>query len=124
MEVVLDGVSPPLQVSGIVKDQGKKKKCRMLDEGREVYNLLERERRRELNVASASLRENIPSKQIILDAALDYCRGLARKLDRLERIQEKELKRRRELLEQLAMMQSQNQIITGESSLESLLFVP
>ena len=96
----------------------------MLDEGREVYNRLERERRRKLNVASASLRENIPSKQIILDAALDYCRGLARKLDRLERIQEKELKRRRELLEQLAMMQSQNQIITGESSLESLLFVP
>ena len=77
----------------------------MLDEGREVYNRLERERRRKLNVASASLRENIPSKQIILDAALDYCRGLARNLDRLERIQEKELKRRRELLEQLAMMQ-------------------
>ena len=76
-----------------------------VDEGREVYNRLERERRRKLNVASASLRENIPSKQIILDAALDYCRGLARKLDRLERIQEKELKRRRELLEQLAMMQ-------------------
>ena len=109
VEVILDGVS------GIVKDQGKKKKCRMLDEEREVHNRLERERRRELNGAYASLREKIPatasgkkpSKQIILDAALDYCRGLAGKLDRLERIQEEEVERRRELVEQLERLQSQ-----------------
>ena len=109
VEVILEGVS------GIVKDQGKKKKCRMLDEEREVHNRLERERRRELNGAYASLREKIPaitsgkkpSKQIILDSALDYCRGLAGKLDRLERIQEEEVERRRELVEQLERLQSQ-----------------
>ena len=109
VEVILEGVS------GIVKDQGKKKKCRMLDEEREVHNRLERERRRELNGAYACLREKIPatasgkkpSKQIILDAALDYCRGLAGKLDRLERIQEEEVERRRELVEQLERLQSQ-----------------
>ena len=98
-----------------MKDQGKKKKCQMLDEEREVHNRLERERRRELNGAYACLREKIPatasgkkpSKQIILDAALDYCRGLAGKLDRLERIQEEEVERRRELVEQLERLQSQ-----------------
>ena len=115
MEVIVERDSPP-QVTGIVKDQAKKKKCRMLEEDKAAHNRLERERRRELNSSYGSLRDIIPaiaskkksSKQIILDSALDYCRGLAGKLERLERIEEKEVQRRRELEELLSRLQSGN----------------
>ena len=87
-----------------------------MEEDRAAHNLLERKRRKELNEAYDSLRVKLPaiaskqksSKQIILDAALDCCRGLAGKLERLERIQEEEIERRRGLEEQLSRLQSQN----------------
>ena len=107
------------KIGGSVKTPVKKKKkknCRVLKEDRATHNQLERERRQEMNNAYDCLRDNIPaiasskksSKQIILDAALDYCRRLAGKLERLERIQQEEVERRRELEEQLSRLQSEN----------------
>ena len=102
--------------SGQTGVKKKKKKCRLVPEERAAHNKLERERRQEMNNAYGCLRDSIPaiaankksSKQMILDAALDYCRGLAGKLERLERIQEEEVERQRGLEEQLARLQSEN----------------
>ena len=91
----------------------KKKKGRMLEEERAAHNLLERQRRKELKTAYDHLRDSIPaiaaskkSSKIILDAALNYCQGLAGKVERLERIQQEEVERRRELEERLSRLQS------------------
>ena len=87
-----------------------------MEEERAAHNLLERQRRQELNTAYGHLRDSIPtiaagkksSKQIILDAALNYCRGLAGKVERLERIQQEEVERRRVLEERLSRLQTEN----------------
>ena len=102
--------------TSVTSHMKKKKGGRMLEEERAAHNLLERQRRKELSTAYDHLRDSIPaiaankksSKQIILDAALNYCRGLTGKVERLERIQQEEVERRRELEERLSRLQTEN----------------
>ena len=110
-------VSQPAEAVKVIVEKASPSKVRASVKSQvQNKNQLERKRRQELNIAYDFLREklpaiaskNKPSKQIILDAALDCCRGLAGKQERLERIQEEEVERRRALEEQLSRLQSQN----------------
>lgn len=91
------------------------KKYRKFEEERELHNSMERQRRIEMKEAYDYLKGVIPpiatkdkvSKLNILNTARDFCYGLGGKLERLEAIQSRETVRRRQLLEQLRMLQSQ-----------------
>ena len=89
------------------------KKYRKFEEERELHNSMERQRRIEMKEAYDYLKGVIPpiaskdkvSKLNILNTARDYCLGLGGKLERLEAIQCREAFRRRQLVEQLKMLQ-------------------
>ena len=96
-----------------VEIKSDKKKYRKFEEERELHNSMERQRRIEMKEAYDYLKGVIPpiaskekvSKLNILNTARDYCLGLGGKLERLEAIQCREAFRRRQLVEQLKMLQ-------------------